>query len=358
MGGGLIMSSKQYTPIRFQVEESIWLDHHSRAAEITSLELEPEVEVVEEGGIVAIKGNLVLTGRFETAEEEDEESLDLESSSLADQLQFQPLRVEQKEIYLKEHKGKIEKKFPVDVTVPSNKVDDLEDVYVQVDQFDYTISEGHRLNIQAEILITGIRTESNSLPLTFDVAAAREERLQEERTEEDEYRTEIKAEVETDSRVENEYNSEETNAEDEVNYRAYEEQSSEQENEQEYDRHNYYKDEEVDHEKVIPIFNQEIRTNFQSSPSIEDSYEEDDEGEESSERIEQSKTTSFLTQLMSGKIEEEKDVSRLKMCIVQRDESLDLIAARYEIQVQDIMRTNRLESEQISEGQLLYIPKS
>jgi stage VI sporulation protein D len=342
LGGGLIMSSKQYTPIRFQVEESIWLDHHSRAAEITSLELEPEVEVVEESELVVIKGNLVLTGRFETAEGDDEESLDLESSSLADQLHFKPLRVEQKEIYQKEHRGKIEKKFPVDVTVPSNKVDDLEDVYVQVDQFDYTISEGHRLNIQAEVLITGIRTESNSLPLTFDVAAAREERLQEERMEDDEFETEIEADVETKRRLENGNIAEDARPENELNFRAYEEQDND----------------EDDQENVIPIFNQEIRTNFQSSPSVEDSYEEDEEDEESNERIEQSKTTGFLTQLMSGKTEEERDVTRLKMCIVQRDESLDLIAARYEIQVQDIMRTNRLESEQISEGQLLYIPKS
>lgn len=327
------MSSNQYSPIRFQVQESIWLDHHSRAAEITSLELEPEVDVVDEGGLINIRGSLVLTGRFETAEEEDEESLDLESSSLADQLHFQPLRVEQKEIYQKEHRGKIEKRFPVDVTVPSNKVDYLEDVYMQVDQFDYTISEGHRLNIQAEVLITGVRTESNTLPLTFDVAAAREER--EEKEEVLEEVLEEEARYETASEV------------------VQDESRVEDEDEDEDEDH------EHESEKVIPIFNQEIRTNFQSAPSEEDTYEEDEEGEpaEKEERVEQSKTTGFLEQLMSGKDEEEKGVTRLRVCIVQRDESLDIIADRYEIQVQEIMRTNRLETEQISQGQLLYIPK-
>lgn len=334
MEGGLIMSSNQYSPIRFQVQESIWLDHHSRAAEITSLELEPEVDVVDEGGLINIRGSLVLTGRFETAEEEDEESLDLESSSLADQLHFQPLRVEQKEIYQKEHRGKIEKRFPVDVTVPSNKVDDLEDVYMQVDQFDYTISEGHRLNIQAEVLITGVRTESNTLPLTFDVAAAREEREEKEEVPEEEV-LEEEARYETASEV------------------VQDESRVEDEDEDEDEDH------EHESEKVIPIFNQEIRTNFQSAPSEEDTYEEDEEGEpaEKEERVEQSKTTGFLEQLMSGKDEEEKGVTRLRVCIVQRDESLDIIADRYEIQVQEIMRTNRLETEQISQGQLLYIPK-
>lgn len=327
------MSSNQYSPIRFQVQESIWLDHHSRAAEITSLELEPEVDVVDEGGLINIRGSLVLTGRFETAEEEDEESLDLESSSLADQLHFQPLRVEQKEIYQKEHRGKIEKRFPVDVTVPSNKVDYLEDVYMQVDQFDYTISEGHRLNIQAEVLITGVRTESNTLPLTFDVAAAREER--EEKEEVLEEVLEEEARYETASEV------------------VQDESRVEDEDEDEDEDH------EHESEKVIPIFNQEIRTNFQSAPSEEDTYEEDEEGDpaEKEERVEQSKTTGFLEQLMSGKDEEEKGVTRLRVCIVQRDESLDIIADRYEIQVQEIMRTNRLETEQISQGQLLYIPK-
>lgn len=343
MEGGLIMSSNQYSPIRFQVQESIWLDHHSRAAEITSLELEPEVDVVDEGGLINIRGSLVLTGRFETAEEEDEESLDLESSSLADQLHFQPLRVEQKEIYQKEHRGKIEKRFPVDVTVPSNKVDDLEDVYMQVDQFDYTISEGHRLNIQAEVLITGVRTESNTLPLTFDVAAAREEREEKEEVPEEEVPEEEVAEEEV---------LEEEVLEEEARYETASEVVQDESRVEDEDH-------EHESEKGIPIFNQEIRTNFQSAPSEEDTYEEDEEGEpaEKEERVEQSKTTGFLEQLMSGKDEEEKGVTRLRVCIVQRDESLDIIADRYEIQVQEIMRTNRLETEQISQGQLLYIPK-
>ena len=105
------MSKEPYTPIRFQLEESIWLDHHSNSAEIISLELEPEIEVLEERNYISITGNLVLKGRFEAFEGEGEQSFDLESSSLAEQLQFQPLRVEQKEIFEDDLRGKIEKRL-------------------------------------------------------------------------------------------------------------------------------------------------------------------------------------------------------------------------------------------------------
>jgi stage VI sporulation protein D len=375
------MSKEQHSPIRFQLEESIWLDHHADAAEITSLELEPEVEVIEDSDLITIRGSLVLTGRFEPTEEDDDESLDLESSSLAEQLHFQPLRVEQKEIYQREHRGKIEKRFPVDVTVPISKIDRLDDVYIQVEQFDYTVSEGHRLNVLAEVAISGIRSEakkdvvlekkegeiradslekySPSFPLSFDVAAAKDELPEPE----DEGVADSEAvddqevkEVTRGSAVEENQKSVGLTYEHEAEKNQASSYADEETEAMEYSDAERSMESESESEKIVPLFDQVIRTRFSSLPPDHEQEATEDEDEEES-RVE-SKTTSFLTQLMSGRDEGSQDYTKLKMCIIQRNESLEEVAQRYEIKSRDIMKFNRLDTEQVSEGQIIYIPKS
>nr|WP_285891152.1 LysM peptidoglycan-binding domain-containing protein [Paenibacillus pasadenensis] len=44
------------------------------------------------------------------------------------------------------------------------------------------------------------------------------------------------------------------------------------------------------------------------------------------------------------------------MCIVQREETLELIADRYQLQAREIALHNRLADGSVSEGQVLYIP--
>ncbi|WP_239615195.1 LysM peptidoglycan-binding domain-containing protein [Cohnella mopanensis] len=47
---------------------------------------------------------------------------------------------------------------------------------------------------------------------------------------------------------------------------------------------------------------------------------------------------------------------KVKMCIVQREETLDLIANRYNVQPRELQLYNRLHEPYLSEGQVLYIP--
>lgn len=50
--------------------------------------------------------------------------------------------------------------------------------------------------------------------------------------------------------------------------------------------------------------------------------------------------------------------SRMRMCIVQKEETLEDIAARYEMNPREILLCNRLaESQSVYEGQIIYIPK-
>nr|WP_275100804.1 LysM peptidoglycan-binding domain-containing protein [Paenibacillus dendritiformis] len=44
------------------------------------------------------------------------------------------------------------------------------------------------------------------------------------------------------------------------------------------------------------------------------------------------------------------------MCIVQREETLDTIADRYQMNTNEIVLYNRLPDQNVTEGQVLYIP--
>lgn len=62
------------------------------------------------------------------------------------------------------------------------------------------------------------------------------------------------------------------------------------------------------------------------------------------------------TKLFLGKGAEAQPFRKVRMCIVQREETLDSIAARYNLQPRELQLRNRLSDPYLSEGQVLYIP--
>jgi stage VI sporulation protein D len=46
----------------------------------------------------------------------------------------------------------------------------------------------------------------------------------------------------------------------------------------------------------------------------------------------------------------------MRMVIVQKDESLESLADRYDVSPSQILRLNGLDSGQLEEGQIIYIP--
>ncbi len=62
------------------------------------------------------------------------------------------------------------------------------------------------------------------------------------------------------------------------------------------------------------------------------------------------------TKLFLSKGSEAQPFRKVKMCIVQREDTLESIAARYNVPVRDLQIRNRLNDPYLSEGQVLYIP--
>ncbi|MGF9912243.1 LysM peptidoglycan-binding domain-containing protein [Paenibacillus ehimensis] len=55
--------------------------------------------------------------------------------------------------------------------------------------------------------------------------------------------------------------------------------------------------------------------------------------------------------------DEEQGFKRLRLCIVQKEETLESIAKRYDLNPREIALYNRLSDNEVSEGQIVYIPK-
>ena len=63
-----------------------------------------------------------------------------------------------------------------------------------------------------------------------------------------------------------------------------------------------------------------------------------------------------LTEFFARK-EEGAEQAKLKVCIVQKGETIESLADRYDVTVQNLLRVNNLElSQDVYEGQVLYIP--
>ena len=60
--------------------------------------------------------------------------------------------------------------------------------------------------------------------------------------------------------------------------------------------------------------------------------------------------------LFLGTRQEEKPFRKVRLCIVQREETLEAIAERYQLSPRELLLYNRLSEQSIEEGQILYIP--
>nr|WP_243865475.1 LysM peptidoglycan-binding domain-containing protein [Paenibacillus lupini] len=60
--------------------------------------------------------------------------------------------------------------------------------------------------------------------------------------------------------------------------------------------------------------------------------------------------------LFLNKQSDENEFRKIRVCIVQRDETLESIAVRYSLNPREILLYNGLNESSVAEGQLLYIP--
>lgn len=308
--------------LRFSIEEAIAFRREHHVDQLLSISLQPTITIEEQEDYVYIRGVLQLSGEYTKHEEDGEDVETFELGRYIEQVRMHD-----------EETGEFLHQFPIDITVPKERVDDLEQVYVLIESFDYDLRKNELLLI-AEVAIHGIQMDDD----------------REDEEEWDAYNVDDFEPFEAVAHQEV-YEEEKEEQETIVNvptfYMLHEEQvaDNDEHKEERIDVQGEHEEEQVDTQKV---YEEE-----QESKREETSFQLELKGRETNEK--RNENALYLTKLF-GK-NEEQAFARLKICIVQQGDSLDKIAERYDVSVQQLLRTNHLESgADIHEGQLLYIP--
>ncbi|MCA0986239.1 stage VI sporulation protein D [Guptibacillus algicola] len=338
--------------LHFSVEEQVWLKKGQEVEEVLSISLDPEISIEEYEDYVAVKGCLYLSGEYLQRENDGSEDEENDSS-----VYRSVHEVETRE----DGTATIGHRFPVDITIPASRIRKLEDIYVTVDTFDYTLCETNCLQLNADISISGIQGDASYSAYENDSEVEYDEVMEEERSsDESVWETDVKyvnneadepdmfpANVRTpqvDMRAQP--------PEQHVEHVQHEEVQDEADNETNYDlltrmagqssEASYYNHNEESAQRAY---------GYGYEPQIEQE-EVEEENVEEREPIREENAL-YLTNMLT---KDEENFSKMKMCIIQPGDSLTEIAERYRVLPSHLARVNRLDEEEVREGQILYIP--
>ncbi|MCY8100343.1 LysM peptidoglycan-binding domain-containing protein [Bacillus haynesii] len=449
----------QNNRLQFSVEESICFQKGQEVSELLSISLDPDITVQEVNDYVSIRGSLELTGEYNIDQTREYAELPATSRFVED-------------VKLKgDGSAELTHCFPVDITIPKDKVNHLNDVFVFIDAFDYQLTDARMLTIQADLAIEGLLNVSGEAgkeePRTMPAAVQPEEELEpafrppsndEEQDEEKEFLIQLDRAYEEQNEEQPYEEAEEHDTDEEAVpiYQSFlgdgteetkpfftaslsaaertkretesqKEAALEQPEEEEYElKREEVKEEEYElkreelkeegyelkreeaeeepeplqrtyqpHEEpketpfygVPPLLKEEQNDREPEAFEVEVTHEKEaiDEEEEAGHTIEipeysfheqtepeeerdempaadeqevsakENDNALYLTKLFTKQGEEE--FTRMRMCIVQQNDTIDLLCERYDINVQQLIRMNSLSlDEELKEGQILYIP--
>lgn len=380
MKGGVALSQGNQTCLRFSLEESVWFQKGQEVLDLISISLDPDIFIQEDDQYVTIQGALELSGEYKRNETETAD--DEETFAAPKFMQV----VEEREEGICEFRHY----FPVDITIPINRIQSLNEIDVQIESFDYVFPERSCLKLSANLMITGLYEEqqptdeidteeealepflnrsSNSEDVvdvsSLEKAFAEEKEQEEDRTEifvrsvnemesQDEGKEKVFIPFEAEARKEPELELKEKEEEkvDEPEITFYSSKRSEESPPSAEDIFEIPVDESpVQDVDIAEVESPEQEQKPESPESIDESPEKTDKKKKKSK-----KKSMTLTEFFARK-EEAEHVAKLKVCIVQSGDTVDLIAERYSIGVNQLLSVNHLELNQdLYEGQVLYIP--
>lgn len=377
------MSQGNQSCLRFSLEESVWFQRGQEVAELVSISLDPNITIQENEQYVSIRGSLELTGEYTCYEQQQEN----DQEQLSAHKYVHSVMEREAGVYEFLHR------FPVDITIPKNRIESVYDIDIQVEGFDYVFPEKERLQLNADLAITGLYGEQQH---------EAEQGMENEEVEELEisYRDEATAEVEVEAEANAEADStysEEDAEQDFPDAPAYSfVQQNETLNDQEEDSYQEelyapfraeakktagaeevseqkpqaqrepqlvpeyaFNDYRGEQEPVAEVEYEEVEMETEEQP-IEHAESEESPESSSSPLLKKKKPNMkqgiSIAEFLARK-EDETEVAKIRVCIVQQGDSLQSISERYDVPVQQLLRVNHLSIDhEVHEGQVLYVP--
>ncbi|EJQ47171.1 Stage VI sporulation protein D [Bacillus mycoides] len=314
--------------LRFSLKESVWFQKGQEVEELLSISLDPDVEIEELDHEVIVRGQLDLTGEY--VARQDDSAYSLRELSPAKAIDY----VETREDGVNE----LVHSFPLEISIPRNRVKVIEELYVSIEEFDYELKENGCLQLLADISITGLCDEERTEDEEEETAYAE---LEDVSAEEDENRPAPHEEVPAYK---------ESDGWEDYAFEPFQlEERKEQEiEEEELEEHEFAGREEE--KETTPQFELFGRKNFKKEKAKK---QEEPEEEAYSQRDE---NALYLTKLFTKEPEEE--FTKLRMYFVQEGDTIEAVAERYETTVQNLYRVNQSEDIYLTTGQIIYIPVS
>lgn len=366
------MSQEQSSALTFSIEDSVWLNKGQQIDEIIGMSLTPEISVMQMDDHVTIQGGLRFVGEYKMMEENrqmDEEEIDEDEDSsftaLSDFRNSGDIQTE-----TETGTGQIEHVFPIDITIPMTRIQHVDDIYVEVSSFDYDLPEKSCIQLTADVSISGVKSDEQQREIElidseYDYEETEEDLetvVQEEEAQEESTAFQFEAykshqeepeEVQVAYQPKEEAPSYESNRSMEQDIIETFQQSDWQEEDHQVEAQSdptTYSNQDVEE---APAYRYVTET---EQMDIQESYEpeEVDIEEEVQEAVKKERdSASYLTSMLRN---EDEQFSRWKMCIIQEEETLQVIADRYELSTSQLTRYNNLDSEKVEEGQIIYIP--
>lgn len=367
--------------LRFDIYERIQLSEEvAGIAELEEIELLPHIQVISQAEQAALRGHLLLTGLYRGDAEGEEKSTQ-----------------------------RLEHYIPVEITVPLNRVTSLDEIAIEIENFDVDVLSLRSLNVTGVLSLRGIQaqTSENSPWNTKEFTVVhevqpdepvpysdKESQLREgtphvpqswhfEHEDEEELLYPDKLAV--DAVDEEEEGNQAANlslstvqeerpaaqaASFSVNDNSLQEEEAAQAAEAQAA--------EIQAAEIQAAERTELRIALNSKKS-EDRLEQQPPGftsilnssrsqreqelpsvQEIPETYEELGTvlaedTQWKSVFLSN-LSEQSPFRKVRLCIVQREETLELIADRYQLTPRELLLYNRLSDHTLEEGQVLYIP--
>lgn len=316
------MANKEVKPFHFDLTETLYFHRNEGVSEMLGIGLDPEITIESHPDHVSVRGIIALTGEY--LPEFVADQTDLDDDEEVQMRYFK--RVERDEDGICDFLHH----FPIDISIPHERISQLSNLTVKVDHFDYHIPDPRKLELEATVQIGGL--EYDREPDIEDEPA--EEPIEEEAEEEEER-------VEFDLKFK----------EDDVEIEAAEEpvESDDQEEVEEKVVSIKRREESKPEVKVEAL--KEVREEPIEVDQVED--DERDVAQEVEDRVEH---PTYLLDLFDQGGESDQRFAQMKMYIAQDDDSLEGISEKYQVSLNKLQRLNDLESTDIQQGQIIYIP--
>lgn len=341
--GGIHLTNEQDV-FSFDLNESLYFEKGQEVLQMLGISLEPEISIQSFNEYVSIRGVIELHGEYEKVQADVEnDELPLDFNDHQSHRYFEQIENKEDNLAIFSHR------FPVEISVPSYRVEDMNDIKVSVASFDYQIPEENQLKLISTIEIQGI-SDQTVLPDELN------EKIEREVTEEklevlEDFQFELKDELH-DNRKRQEIELESVSE-------TVEQKSDENEDgDVDKDRWKYKQSQSLEEFfKVDKVDDNGEIQEADMTEDVEDVPPDSNVQEETDPEVASERKPSYLADIFGGDdLEQETKYEQMRICIVQDQDTLESISERYQIPKLQILKLNRLADDDLAKGQLLTIP--